>query len=281
MNTELKPSLGRALQPHRVLGVHPFQQANQPGVTLGPFTRIFGSFDFDGPASLAPDPDPPRGPFRNPVDGETLAFSIPFAVRFGDGKTWELEDPYRFQPPWAIGTCICSARVPIPNYDASGRPLPDHRGKERHGLHPLGAKRQRSACWVISTAGMGVFSPAPVGEFPASGSFSCPCVSRRFVQIRVETQEGALRIKTDPLALPMERPPRMVARVGTWGPMSGGTEIGCGKDLGQSPPRAREYLRSRPGFLSQGPRRKTAPSPTGTWPHTDCPGQTIGSPISN
>ena len=178
MNTEFDALIqGEHSNPHRVLGVHPFQQANQPGVTLRAFHPDALEVFLIGGSPVLPLARIHPGGFSKSGSWRSLwPFEYRFRFVFEDGKYLGTGGPLPFPAhPGRRGPVSVRRGDSHRLMKASGRSFADHRGKERHGLYPLGAQCQDgSASWVNSTAGTAVSSPCGPWAVPASGNFSCP-----------------------------------------------------------------------------------------------------------
>ncbi|HYO93799.1 MAG TPA: 1,4-alpha-glucan branching protein GlgB [Polyangiaceae bacterium] len=205
----------RLHDPHAVLGAHPARL----GPTEGAVVRSWHP-DAVGCTLLVNGDARPMSPLGDGVfaaflPGARLPLAYRLRFQFADGATWEREDPYRFLP--TVGE------------------LDQHlfgEGTHRRLWDVLGA-HVRSAEGTLGTS-FAVWAPnaqrvSLVGEFNRWDGRLLPMrqlglsgIWELFVpgvaagalyKFEIKTQQGALRIKTDPFAREMEHPPATASRV--------------------------------------------------------------------
>ena len=215
---------GDFAHPERILGPHPIVFDGRSGVVLRAFHADAVSVSLV-PAESDPVPMQPvggRGLFACflPEVREPPRYRLSF--RFADGNTWDREDPYRF--PCSIG------EIDLHLFGEGTH----RRLWEVLGAHPRrvdGVDGVAFAVWAPDARRVSV-----VGEFCQWDGSAFPMrstgdsgVFELFVpelqpgtlyKYEIKTSNGALRLKTDPFAFSMERPPASASRVGeslyTW-----------------------------------------------------------------
>jgi 1,4-alpha-glucan branching enzyme len=213
----------RSHDPHSVLGAHPARLGPSEGVVIRSFhpdavgcTVLLGSEA--RPMSSLGD-----GVFAVFLPGLRAPLEYRLRFHFADGADWERDDPYRFLPTigeldqhlfregthrrlWEVlgarvrvvdGTTGTAFAVWAPNAKRVSLIGPFNRWDGR--LFPMRGIGS-SGIWEIFVPGVGA------GEL---------------YKFELKTQEGALRVKTDPFAREMEHPPATASRISesryTWG----------------------------------------------------------------
>jgi 1,4-alpha-glucan branching enzyme len=141
------------------------------------------------------------------LPGLKLPLSYRLRFRFGDGESWERDDPYRFAP--TLGE------------------VDQHlfnEGTHRRLWRCLGSHLRRID--GVEGTSFAVWAPSdfcrwdgriyPMRAMGASGTYEIfvPGVQAgALYKYEIKTQEGALRLKTDPFAFAMEVPPGTASRV--------------------------------------------------------------------
>ena len=202
-------------EPHAVLGAHAARLGDTDGVVIRAFHP-----DAVGCAVLIEGTEHSATPLGNGVFALFVAHGrLPMVYRlrfvFPDGATWERDDPYRFLPTlgeidqhlfgegthrrlWEVlgshvrvaeGTLGTSFAVWAPN--ALRVSLVGDFNRWDGRVFPMRALGS-SGIWELFVPGVG---PSALYKY------------------EIKTQEGALRIKTDPLAREMEPPPATASRV--------------------------------------------------------------------
>jgi len=242
MNTEFEALIqGEHSNPHRVLGAHPFQQANQPGVTLRAFhPDALEAFILMGRQALPLNRIHPGGLFEIRLLEKPWPFEYRYRFVFEDGNTWELEDPYRFQPTLGeVDLFLFGEGSHAELYEHLGAHLRTREGK--HGTaFTLWAPNARNVS-LLGDFNRWDGRLFPMRQVGSSGIWELfvPGVSAgTLYKYELKTQEGLLRIKTDPLAFSMERPPGMVARVWDMGAYVWGDEDWLRQRVSVNPRRA-------------------------------------------
>ncbi|MGH7529996.1 MAG: 1,4-alpha-glucan branching enzyme, partial [Gemmatimonadales bacterium] len=208
---------GDHADPHRILGAH----ATRDGVVIRAFHPDAVSAEAileDGTAvPLAGGPRGAPGMFAGAVPGRDRRLPLRYAIRFrfADGSTWARGDPYRFTP--SLGELDLHLL-------SEGR----HRRLWQHlGAHVRvvdGEPGVAFAVWAPAARRVSVIGDFcgwdgrlyPMRRLGQSGVFELfiPGVPPgALYKYEIKTAEGALRIKTDPMAQAMEAPPGTAARV--------------------------------------------------------------------
>jgi 1,4-alpha-glucan branching enzyme len=203
---------GEHTNPHEVLGAHPADR----GVVIRAFHP-----DATRAECLLPSGDTVRmemlesGLFATLVADGTLPLSYRLRFHFADGNTWERDDPYRFLP--TIGD------VDLHLFNEGTH----RRLWECLGAHPRtleGVSGVAFAVWAPSARRVSVIGDFcfwdgrlfPMRQMGSSGIFELfvPGVGvDEFYKYEIKTQEGAIRVKTDPFAFAMETPPGTASRI--------------------------------------------------------------------
>jgi 1,4-alpha-glucan branching enzyme len=206
----------RCATPHDVLGAHPIRLGGRSGVVVRAFHPEARAVDCLLALGRSERLQPlGRGLFAGFVPGGTLPLAYRLRWHFASGDSVEREDPYRFTP--SVGA------------------LDQHllnEGTHRRLWRALGA-RLRTLDGVAGTA-FAVWAPnatrvSLVGDFchwdgrllpmralGSSGIFELFVPGLEpgaLYKYEIRTQEGALRLKTDPMASFMECPPHTASRI--------------------------------------------------------------------
>ncbi len=223
---------GEHSEPHRILGAHPArlrrhseqieepryrESADLPGV-------VIRALDHEASAAEAILESGDRielqrvgsaGLFAALAPKATLPLRYRLRFQYSGGATWETDDPYRFLP--TLGD------VDLHLFNEG-----NHRQLWKHfGSHPRtidGVNGVAFAVWAPSARRVSVVSDFnhwdgrrhPMRQMGSSGVFEIFIPAARVGQhykYEIKTSEGAIRIKTDPLAGAMERPPGSAARI--------------------------------------------------------------------
>ena len=218
---QLDPDVLRVLSrsehhsPHDVLGVHPVIVDGEPGVVVRGFHPDAQGCDLIRGDEVISMQAQGSGVFVTFLSGQALPFDYRLRFAFSDGASWERDDPYRFVP--AIGETDLYLF---------------NEGTHRNLWHALGARYiEHQGVWGTAFA---VWAPnakrvSVVGEFNqwdgrlfpmrmvgGSGVWELfvPGVGNGAIyKYELKTQNGDLRIKTDPLARRMQSPPETASIV--------------------------------------------------------------------
>jgi 1,4-alpha-glucan branching enzyme len=208
---------GDCADPHAILGAHPEHRGARHGVRLRAFHPDATAVEvlLAGGETVALERVHAGGLFAAFLLDQGLPLDYRLRFRFADGGVWEREDPYRFLP--TLG------------------PLDEHlfaEGNHRDLYARMGAHCRE----VDATAGIGfaVWAPSArrvslVGDFNRWDGrlFPMRCLGvsgiwEIFVpglapgtlyKFEIKTSAGEIRLKADPFAFMMERPPGTAARV--------------------------------------------------------------------
>ena len=215
---EIRVVAGEHADPHAVLGVHPLRRDGRDGLVV----RAFHPDAVTVECRVPGEPPVPleaagRGLFRGFLPGRTPPLEYRLRFRFSDGSEWERDDPYRFLPT------LGDVDVHLFN-EGSHRRL-----WEKLGAHPTrhaGVPGVSFAVWAPNARRVSVVGDFcrwdgrlfPMRSLGASGVFELfmpGLEAGALYKFEILTREGALRLKTDPFALAMERPPGTASRVAT------------------------------------------------------------------
>ncbi|MGD2218158.1 MAG: 1,4-alpha-glucan branching protein GlgB [Gemmatimonadales bacterium] len=212
--------------PHSVLGAHPAKGPRGDGVVVRayhPEATAVECLTSDGATRMEALG---AGLYAVLLPGTEFPLRYRLRFRFDNGDTWERDDPYRFPP--TLGDMDLHLF---------------NEGTHQRLWHCLGARRRRVdgvdgvsfAVWAPSARRVSVLGDfcrwdgriLPMRAMGASGIFEIfvPGVQPgALYKYEIKTQDGGLRIKTDPLAAAMEIPPGTASRVFTssyrWGDAS-------------------------------------------------------------
>ena len=207
---------GRSADPHSVLGAHPASVANVEGVVVRAMHPdavhaecVLEGGDIVPLAAIAP------GLFAGFAASAALPLRYRLRFRFADGATWEHGDPYRFLPT------VGEVDLHLFN-EGTHRRLWEVMGA--HALTIDGERGTAFAVWAPNAQRVSVVGDFngwdgrlfPMRSLGGSGVFELfvPGVEPlALYKFELLTHDGALRLKTDPLARSMEVPPGTASRV--------------------------------------------------------------------
>ncbi len=206
---------GRHPSPHDLLGAHPDTVDGVRGVVVRAFhPDAVGADVIDGGAAT-PMRALGRGLFAVFLPGAALPLAYRLRFRFADGEVWERPDPYRFTPT-------------IGELDLHLFGEGTHRRLWRHfGAHVRehgGATGVAFTVWAPNARRVSVVGDFcrwdgrlfPMRQLGLSGVwelFVPDLVAGALYKYELLTPEEQLRLKTDPFAGAMERPPGSASRV--------------------------------------------------------------------
>ena len=213
---------GEHAEPHAVLGAHAFVQGGVPGAVVRAFhpDATGASCLLDrgaGRVETVPLAPVAAGLFAAFVAGVAPPLRYRLRFHFADGNSWEHEDPYRFLP--TLGEL---------DLHLFGE------GTHRRLWEVLGAHPRRIdhvdgvafAVWAPAATRVSVVGDfcrwdgrlLPMRVLGSSGVFELfvpGAAPGALYKFELKTREGAIRLKSDPMALWMELPPGSAARVTT------------------------------------------------------------------
>jgi len=208
---------GAHATPHDVLGAHPGARDGTSGTVIRAFHPDAVGIEVmcDDGRFVPLEPDGTGGLFVGFVAGAAPPLRYRLRLRFADGNTWERDDPYRFLPT------LGDVDLHLLN-EGTHRRL-----GERLGARPLvveGVQGTAFAVWAPNARRVSVVGDFcrwdgrlfPMRQLGASGVFEIfvPGVEAGAVyKYEILTPQGTIRLKTDPLAAALERPPRTASRV--------------------------------------------------------------------
>ena len=207
---------GEHFDPHRILGGHPYQEGNKKGVIIRAFhpDAVKASLLLEG-RSVELIRIHPGGIFEADLKDMTWPFPYHFLFSFPDGNHWETEDPYRFPPTLGdMDLHLFNEGNHLRLYEILGAHLRTMDGISgvSFAVWAPNAKRVSLLCefnrWDGRLSPMRAVGSSGIWELFVPGLR--PGLLYKF---EIKTQEGLLRIKTDPLAFSMEIPPAMCARI--------------------------------------------------------------------
>ncbi len=207
---------GEHPSPHDLLGAHPAQVGGREGVVIRAVhpDAIAATLQRAGaePREMQAQGG---GLFAVFLPGERLPLRYSLELRFADGATWERGDPYRFLPT------LGDLDLHLLGEGTHRRPW------ECLGAHLCEIDGERGvafAVWAPNARRVSVVGDfcrwdgrlLPMRSVGASGIFELfvPGVEAgALYKYELLTREGAIRLKTDPVAALMERPPGTASRV--------------------------------------------------------------------
>lgn len=207
---------GEHPDPHRILGGHPYQQGQESGVIIRAFHP-----DAQG-ASLLLEGESidmlrihPGGIFE--VNLKDRSWPIPYRLCFDfpNDRHWEIEDPYRFPPTLGdLDLHLFNEGNHLRLYEILGAHLRTMEGVTgvSFALWAPNAKRVSLLMEFNHWDGR-LFPMRAMGSSGIWELFVPGLKTGLLYKFEIKTQEGHLRIKTDPLAFSMELPPAMCARI--------------------------------------------------------------------
>jgi 1,4-alpha-glucan branching enzyme len=208
---------GAYTTPHDVLGMHPATQDGAAGSIVRAWHPDAVGVDvvWDDGRAEALVPDRARGLFAGFVPDVMPPTRYRLRFHFADGGTWERNDPYRFLPT-------------LGDVDLHLLGEGTHRRLgERLGARPLaidGVAGTAFTVWAPNAARVSVVGDfcrwdgrlLPMRQLGVSGVFELfvPGVGPgALYKYEIRTREGAIRLKTDPVARAIEPSPGTASRV--------------------------------------------------------------------
>jgi 1,4-alpha-glucan branching enzyme len=207
---------GEYHDPHGILGGHPYQLGKRQGVIIRAFhpdasrAALVGEDRLFDMTRLHPG-----GIFEADLEGLLWPFPYRFRFFFSDGNIWETEDPYRFSPTLGdIDLHLFNEGSHLRLYEILGAHL-----RTIEGISGVSF-----AVWAPNAKGVSLLGDFnrwdgrlfPMRVMGSSGIwelFVPGLTPGSLYKFEIKTQEGLLRIKSDPLAFSMEVPPAMCARI--------------------------------------------------------------------
>ncbi|MFL5576037.1 MAG: 1,4-alpha-glucan branching protein GlgB [Gemmatimonadaceae bacterium] len=216
---------GEERDPHAILGAHPASVGAVAGVAVRAYHPDATAVECLLPEGETAAMAPVRGGlFSLFLPGRSLPLRYRLRFRFADGATWERDDPYRFLP--TVGD------VDLHLFNEGTH----RRLWEMLGAHPRtvdGVSGVAFAVWAPNARRVSVVGDfcgwdgrlLPMRILGGSGVFELfvPGIGENALyKFEILTREGALRLKTDPVALKMQQAPAtasIVVPTGTyaWG----------------------------------------------------------------
>jgi 1,4-alpha-glucan branching enzyme len=202
---------GELADPHRVLGAHPAGD----GVVVRAFHPEASGCDLCvGDRTQRLETVAP-GLFAGRLAGVREAPAYRLRFRFEDGNVWEREDPYRFLPTLGdLDVHLIGEGRHRRLWEALGARVIEHGGR-RGVAFSVWAPNARRVSLVGDFCGWDG-RLLPMRCLGASGVWELfvPGLDvGALYKFEIKTREGALRLKTDPLARSMELPPGSAGRV--------------------------------------------------------------------
>ena len=205
----------RCHAPHAVLGAHPAEHGGGSGIVVRAFHPDATGCEVVMGGSSWPMALLAGGVFAVFLAGHRLPIDYKLRFRFADGQTWEREDPYRFLP--SLGD-IDLHLIGEGNHRRLWEALGAH-PKTMNGVHGVAF-----ALWAPNAQRVSIVGDfnrwdgrlVPMRALGASGIWEIfvPGVGAGMLyKFEIKTKDGALRLKTDPLAREMEHPPATASRV--------------------------------------------------------------------
>ena len=204
-------------QPHRVLGAHAATWKGKKGVVVRTFHPDAVDVDclLDSGESIRMQQIVDGGLFGTFIDGQAPPLKYRLRFTFRSGDVWERGDPYRFLP--TLG------EMDLHLFNEGNH----RRVWERLGAHPRnidGVEGVAFAVWAPSARSVSVTGDFcgwdgrlfPMRSMGGSGVYELfiPDVQPgALYKYEIRTQDGNLRLKSDPYAQAMEGPPGNASRV--------------------------------------------------------------------
>jgi 1,4-alpha-glucan branching enzyme len=205
---------GDHADPHHVLGPHP----GPSGTELRAFhpDAVRATCLLPDGRAVALEPANHTGLFTGNV-GETAPPGYQVRFEFADGSVWQYEDPYRFPP--SVGELDLHLFG-----EGTHRRLWECLGA--HARTFEGTAGVAFAVWAPAARRVSVVGDFcgwdgrlfPMRQLGRSGVFELFIPGARpdaLYKFEIKTREGAIRLKTDPMARAMELPPSTASRVAT------------------------------------------------------------------
>ncbi len=208
---------GNHTEPHRILGGHPFKEKGRTGVILRAFHPDAKKVQLIlGDQTLDMARIHKGGLFESRVmDCPPWPFPYRFRFIFAGGVTWEPMDPYRFLPTLGDWDLYLFGEGT------------HHSLYQRLGAHPQtvdGVAGVSFAVWAPNAKRVSLIGEFnqwdgriyPMRQMGSSGVWELfvPEIGPgAFYKYEIKTKAGELRLKTDPYAFFMERPPGTASRV--------------------------------------------------------------------
>jgi 1,4-alpha-glucan branching enzyme len=207
---------GDCYEPHRILGGHPYQNKQKKGV-------IIRAFHPDARKVLILMEDQtremsrahPGGIFEADIDNLVWPFSYRFLFFFKDGNQWTTEDPYRFSPTLGeMDLHLFNEGNHLRLYEVLGAHLRNIEGVSGVSFALWAPNAKRVSLLAEFNHWDGRLSPMRVLGSSGIWELFIPGLKPGLLyKFEIKTRTGHLRIKTDPLAFSMEKPPAMCARI--------------------------------------------------------------------
>jgi len=205
----------RSHEPHAVLGAHPAEHGGGSGLVVRAFHPDATGCEVVMGGSSWPMALLAGGVFAVFLAGHRLPIDYKLRFRFADGQTWEREDPYRFLP--SLGDIDLHLIG-----EGNHRRLWEALGAQPKTMN--GVQGVAFALWAPNAQRVSIVGDfnrwdgrlVPMRTLGASGIWEIfvPGVGAGMLyKFEIKTKDGALRLKTDPLAREMEHPPATASRV--------------------------------------------------------------------
>jgi 1,4-alpha-glucan branching enzyme len=202
-------------EPHRLLGAHATTQAGVEGSVVRAYHPAAVSCDLILDDQSRPMEAVGGGVFEAFVPQLAPGSAYRVAFRFDGGASWERDDPYRFPP--TLGNIDVHLF-----HEGTHRRLWEVLGA--HVRTILGVSGVSFAVWAPNARRVSVVGDFsrwdgrlfPMRRLLGSGVFELfvPGLTEGAVyKFELKTNEGMIRLKTDPMARAMEVPPRSASRV--------------------------------------------------------------------
>jgi 1,4-alpha-glucan branching enzyme len=207
---------GEHFDPHRILGGHPYQQGKKKGVIVRAFhpDAVKVSMLMEG-QSVEMSRIHAGGIFEADLKNLTWPFPYRFLFFFENGNQWETEDPYRFPPTLGdMDLHLFNEGNHLRLYETLGAHLRTIDGVSGVSFALWAPNAKRVSLLAEFNRWDGRLSPMRVMGSSGIWELFLPGLKPGLLyKFEIKTQDGHLRIKTDPLAFCMENPPAMCARI--------------------------------------------------------------------
>jgi len=208
---------GECSDPHGILGGHPLDRAEPPAVIIRAFHPDAAGAELflDGGDRFSMILIHKGGLFAVAVKDRQWPF--PYAIRFSfaGGAIWERGDPYAFLPTLGdLDLYLHGEGTHMRLYEGLGAHPVAHAGREGVSFAVWAPNAKRVS--VVGEFNHWDGRLYPMRAMGASGIWELFIPDLRpgaLYKYEIKTQDGSLRLKTDPYAFAMERPPGNASKV--------------------------------------------------------------------
>ncbi len=200
---------GEHHDPHSILGAHPARRGREAGVVVRSFHPDATGCDCIVGGQSCPMRAVGEGLFVAFFAGEALPLEYRLVFHFEDGSSWERDDPYRFLPSAGeMDLYLFGEGNHRKLWQVLGARVCEHGGVSGTAFAVWAPNARRVS--VVGDFNRWDGRLMPMRTLGGSGVWELfvPGVSEgQKYKLEIKTQDGALRIKTDPYARRLEVPP--------------------------------------------------------------------------